>query len=127
MAVGLSIGLGFGLAELIILSIRTIPDAAYVSVIGGLERCSAMGFHIYSGGLIGLAFIEKKYGLIGLIVILHTIMDGLGPPLAAYNVLLAELLFIAVAALTWYLWRIRSKKVAADEKALVAENPPQPA
>jgi hypothetical protein len=127
MAVGLSIGLGFGLAELIILSINTIPNAAYVNIMGGVERCSAMGFHIYSGGLIGLAFIEKKYGLIGLVVILHTIIDGLGPFLAGYNVVLAELLFIVVAAIVWYIWRIRSKKVAETDKVLAQENHPQAA
>jgi hypothetical protein len=127
LAVGLSIGLGFGLAELIILSINAIPNAAYVDIMGGVERCSAMGFHIYSGGLVGLAFIEKKYGLIGLVVILHTLMDGLGPLLAGYNLVLAECLFIVVAAITWYIWRIRSKKVAENEKVLAQENHPQPA
>jgi hypothetical protein len=127
LAVGLSIGLGFGLAELIIISINAIPNAAYVNLMGGVERCSAMGFHIYSGGLIGLAFIEKKYGLIGLVVILHTIMDGLGPLLAAYNLLLAELLFIVGAAIVWYIWRIRSKKGAETEKVLAQENHPHAA
>ena len=127
LAVGLSIGLGFGLAELIILSNIAIPNAAYVDIMGGVERCSAMGFHIYSGGLIGLAFIEKNYGLIGLVVILHTIIDGLGPLLAAYNIVLAELLFIVVAAIVWYIWRIRSRKVAEAEKVLAQENHPQAA
>jgi len=124
LPIGLSVGLGFGLAELIILSMTVIPNAGYVNALGCMERCTAMGFHIYSGGLIGLAFIERKFGLIGLVVILHTLMDGLGPTLGPYNIVLAELLFIAVTALAWYVWRIRSKRVAVDEKVLTHQTPP---
>lgn len=122
MAVGLSVGLGFGLAELIILSLRVIPEAANITNLYGVEeRSAAIGFHIYSGGLLALAFMTKEWWIIAMVVMLHSISDGMGLTLAHEHILAAELLFIVIAAINWYIWRTRSRKLAEASKAAPVE------
>jgi hypothetical protein len=111
LAIGLAVGLGFGLTEVFLITFQLIESGHQVtSLLGVIERAVAQGFHIYSGGLIALAFISRRFWLIGLVVIIHTLMDGLSVALAqSLSTYLLEIIFLVLALSTWTVYRLQCR------------------
>ncbi len=111
LAIGLAVGLGFGLTEVFFITIQLIAAGHQItSLLGVIERAIAQGFHIYSGGLIALAFILRRFWLIGLVVIVHTLTDGLAVVLAqSISVYLSEIIFLVLALSVWSVYRLECK------------------
>jgi hypothetical protein len=111
LAIGLSVGLGFGLTEVLLITIQLIESGHRVTgLLGVIERAIAEGFHIYSGGLIALAFISRRFWLIGLVVLIHTLMDGLSVAFAqSLSVYLLEIILLVLAVSIWTVYRLECK------------------
>jgi hypothetical protein len=111
LAIGLAVGLGFGLTEVFLITIQLIESGHRVTgLLGVVERAIAEGFHIYSGGLIALAFIRRRFWLIGLVVIIHTLMDGLSVALGrSISVYFLEIIFLVLALFVWTVYRLECK------------------
>lgn len=117
LAIGLAVGLGFGLTEVFLITIQLIESGHRVTgLLGVIERAIALGFHLYSGGLIALAFISRRFWLIGLVVFIHTLMDGLSVALAqSLSVYLLEIIFLVLVLCMWTVYRLECK-VAVPSK-----------
>lgn len=111
LAIGLAVGLGFGLSEVFLITIQLIESGHLVTgLFGVIERAIAEGFHLYSGGLIALAFICRRFWLIGLVVIIHTLMDGLSVALAqSVSVYFLEIIFLVLTLSIWTVYRFQCK------------------
>ena len=56
--------------------------------------------------------MTKEWWLVGMVVMFHGILDTTALTLSHEHIVAAELLFIVVAAINWYVWRVRSKELA---------------
>lgn len=112
LAIGSTIGLGFGLTEVLLLAAKHgIPRG-----LGLIERSIAVWFHGYSGGLIALAFIRRHFWPIGLVVFMHTLIDGLGVALARkISVYFFEVIFLVLTLLAWIIYRFEVDAVVSPK------------
>ena len=112
LAIGSTIGLGFGLAEGLLLAAKHgIPRG-----LGLIERSIAVWFHDFSGGLIALAFIRRHFWPIGLVIFIHTLIDGLAVALARkISVYLFEVIFLVLTLLSWIIYRLAFNAVVSPE------------
>ncbi len=114
LAIGSTIGLGFGLTEVFFLAARSgLPRG-----VGLIERSIAVWFHHCSGGLIALAFIRRHFWPIGLVVIVHTLIDGLAVALARrFSVYLFEVIFLVLTLLAWIICRFEFNAVISPKES----------
>jgi RsiW-degrading membrane proteinase PrsW (M82 family) len=112
LAIGSTIGLGFGLTEVLLLATRHgVPRG-----LGLIERSIALWFHDYSGGLIALAFIRRHFWPIGLVVFIHAMVDGLAVALARrVSVYLFEVIFLVLTLLAWIVYRFEFNAVVSPK------------
>jgi hypothetical protein len=128
LAIGSTIGLGFGLTEVLLLAAKYgIPRG-----LGLIERSIALWFHNYSGGLVALAFIRRHFWPIGLVIFIHTLIDGLGVALARkISAYLFEVIFLILTMLAWLIYRFEvnavvSPKNFADPRETRSRKAPKP-
>jgi len=100
---GLLVGLGFTVYEIAILYTPVAWATAALGFLSVWERTSVSVFHVYSAGLVALALWSKRPWLVGLVVVLHSLMDGLAIATRPLHLSFTtvEVVVSALAALTW--------------------------
>ena len=108
LAVGLAVGLGFGLAEILILGenqmVRQhgIPSFPWLGI---WERGVAVGFHVYSAAAIAIAIFDRRWIPIALVVALHALDDAVagavGRGFARVPMVVIEGMFTVVTVGMW--------------------------
>ena len=108
LAAGLAIGLGFGLTEVGLLALQMVfTDAPLSSLIGVIERVAAVWFHLFSGGLLALAWLRRQLWPLLLVITLHTLLDGIAVAGAQHLPLeVLEGIFFLLAAVQYVVWLI---------------------
>jgi hypothetical protein len=103
LEIGLAVGLGFGLAEVLLIADQiVVQERAITSLLGVVERASAQGFHIYSGALIAVGIGFRKWWPIAFVLVFHTLLDGLaGGLVKGIPILGLEGVFAGIALATW--------------------------
>jgi hypothetical protein len=122
LAVGLAVGLGFGLTEVVSIGQGAIAHHAEMGLLpweGIWERAAAVAFHTYSGSLLALALRRRAWRPLALVLAVHTLDDGLagavGDGLVVVPVVLLETVFTVAAAITWLAHRRLGARALADE------------
>lgn len=117
LAIGSTIGLGFGLTEVLLLAAKHgLPRG-----LGLIERSIAVWFHGYSGGLIALAFIRRHFWPVGLVIFIHTLIDGLAVALARkISVYFFEVIFLVLTLLAWIIYRFAFNAVVSPNNLTAA-------
>jgi hypothetical protein len=112
LAIGLAVGLGFGLSEVVYIGTRLIEAGTPITglgLIGVWERAAAVGFHVYSGGLVALALYRRRAWPIVLVLAVHSLEDWLAGAVGArvfvIPVLALESFYTAASAATWLAFR----------------------
>lgn len=120
LAAGLGVGLGFGITEVLFIGWQLILTAAPVdSLLGVLERIIAVGFHLFSGGLIAVAFLHRTWWPVALILLIHTLMDTASVALAhVLSILWLEGIFFILAAIVYVVWLIVTRPMKNGPKAI---------
>lgn len=86
LAAGLAVGLGFGLSEVLFIGARLIQSGTAIEgfgLIGIWERFAAVGFHVYSGGLLAIGLARRATWPLLLVLVVHTLDDFLAGALGA--------------------------------------------
>jgi hypothetical protein len=99
LAGGLAVGLGFGLSEVLFIGTQLIHAGTVIQGIGAIgiwERCAAVGFHVFSGGLLAIGLASGATWPLLVVLLVHTLEDFLAGALGGGVVLLPS---IAVEAL----------------------------
>ena len=104
---GLGVGLGFAVGELVVLSLQMIVTGTHPTNLWGMvERGAAMWFHLSSCALLLFGIVKSCRWPVFLVLALHMAMDGFAPWLGSHAPLfLTEALFWFVALLTWAIAR----------------------
>lgn len=112
LAAGLAVGLGFGLSEVLFIGTQVIQAGSAITglgVIGIWERCAAVGFHVYSAGLLALGIALGASWPLLLVLLAHTLDDFLagaaGTGQLAIPAVALEAVFSAVAVALWAVFR----------------------
>jgi hypothetical protein len=121
LAVGLAVGLGFGLTEVVFLgqgNIAAHADLALLPWVGIWERATAVAFHTYSGSLLALALRRRAWQPLALVLGVHTVNDGLaganGSHVVTLPLVLVEAVFTLGAAVVWLAHRRLGARALAD-------------
>jgi len=121
LAMGLAVGLGFGLSEVVFIGTRLIEAGTPITGLGlpGVwERAAAVGFHVYSGGLVALALGRRIAWPIVLVLVVHSLEDWLagavGSRVLVVPLVLLESIYTAAAAATWLVFRRAARPVSAS-------------
>lgn len=118
LELGLLIGLGFTLAEILFLALNAVltkePVQGYW--IGVWERLSASMFHIYSSGLIAFFILTKQKIFAVIAFVMHALTDTMGGIYLSlhripYKIIEVEILFTVFAVLTWCLFLQNKRRV----------------
>jgi hypothetical protein len=116
LALGLGVGLGFAGTEIVVIGQQTIGSEAALTppaLLSLWERASAGGFHVYSGALIAIGVVRRKLAWIAVVVLLHSLLDGLAGAVGAGLVPLPlpaiETVFLLVAIASWAIY-LRAKQ-----------------
>lgn len=120
LVMGLAVGLGFGLSEVAFIGTRVIETETPISGLGlpGIwERASAVGFHVYSAGLVAVAFALRRAWPVVLVLVVHSLSDWLagavGGRVLALSVVVLEGIYTALAVGTWLAFRRASRAAAS--------------
>ncbi len=121
VAIGLAVGLGFGLAEVVSIGQGAIVrhvDVGLVPWMGIWERAAAVAFHTYSGSLLALALRQRAWRPLVLVLGVHTIDDFLAGAtadgLVMLPLILLESLFTLAAGITWLAHRRLGARALED-------------
>lgn len=108
LAVGLAVGLGFGLTEVAVIGQNAIArqaDPGLLPWMGIWERAAAVAFHTYSGSLLAMGVRRRAWQPLAIVVGVHTVTDTLagatGAKLIALPLVLVESIFTLGALVTW--------------------------
>lgn len=129
---GLAVGLGFGLAEIVFIATRLVPQAEPMPLFAPIaiwERLGAVGFHVYSAGLVAIAIRARAAVPAVAVVLLHSFSDTLAGPIGhtvlGLPVVALEGLFTVTTLVTWALFRVRAGPALAPDAT--ASGPPEEA
>jgi hypothetical protein len=85
------------------------------SLAGVVERAIAGGFHIYSGGLLACAFLQRSLLLLAIVLATHTAMDSFATAFAPRaGIWVSEGFFLVLAVITWICWKVATRHFATD-------------
>jgi len=112
LATGLAVGLGFGLSEVLFIGGQVIAAGTPITglgLIGIWERTAAVGFHVYSAGLIAIAIALGRWWPLVLVLVVHSLEDWLAGAVGAgvmhVPIVLLETIYTAATLLLWVLFR----------------------
>lgn len=118
LAAGLAVGLGFGLSEVLFIGEQVIAAGTPITglgLIGIWERVSAVGFHVYSTGLIAIGVAVRRRWPIVLVLVVHALEDWLAGAVGArvlhVPIVLLETLYSAATLLLWGLFRRAAREL----------------
>lgn len=123
LAIGLAVGLGFGLSEILILAenqiVRQMGIAAF-PWLGIWERAVAVAFHVLSGALIAIAVYERRLLPIAAVVVVHTLEDAVAGAVSGgvlrVSLVWVEVYFSFATAVLWSYYRpLRDRCLAEKE------------
>lgn len=104
LTAGFGVGLGFGVTEALLIGVQLVQTGAPLTgLLGVLERSAAIWFHLCSGGLIAAGIWLHLAKPMFLVVLLHTLMDGLSVYLKVGFVAM-QFIFWGLAGATWLAW-----------------------
>ncbi|MEW6273178.1 MAG: hypothetical protein AB1689_28195 [Thermodesulfobacteriota bacterium] len=119
LAMGLAVGLGFGLSEVVFIGTRVIEAQTPITglgVIGIWERAAAVGFHVYSAGLVAAALALRRAWPIALVVVVHGLEDWLagavGAGVLAIPIVVLEGIYTVATVGVWLAFRRAARGVA---------------
>lgn len=120
LEIGLAVGLGFGLAEVVLLAEQAIAHPSPITnLLGVVERGSAQCFHIYSGALVALGIGYRKWWMIAFVLVAHTVIDGLaGGLVPGGSILWLEIAFALIALATWGCYLVAKRGLQLAETVL---------
>ncbi len=112
IVVGLAVGVGFGLAEVLILGENQIVRHVGIPVfpwLGVWERAVAVGLHVFSGAVLAIGMYERRWMPLVVVVVLHAVDDTVAGAFSDGHLLVSvvgvELFFTAVTAVLWFYYR----------------------
>ncbi|MCH2171883.1 hypothetical protein MK489_13950 [Myxococcota bacterium] len=110
ISMGLGVGLGFAMAEIVVIGQGLIARSAALTppaLLSLMERFSAGGFHVYSGAAIAIAIATRRIRWIVGILMLHTVADGLAGAqghVMHQSQLILEFVFLILTGVSWWLY-----------------------
>lgn len=114
LAAAFGIGFGFGITEALLIAVQMVLTGERLTdLLGIVERCAAIWFHLCSCGLIAAGLILRDFKPILVVVLLHTLMDGLSvyfAPRAGFTAI--QCLFWGIATTTWLVWMFAKSRLA---------------
>lgn len=120
VAAGLAVGLGFGLGEVLFIGGQILQSGTAISGIGAIgiwERTSAVGFHIYSSGLIAIGIALGRWWPILFVLALHSVEDWLagavGSGVLRVDHVALETFYSVATISVWVLFRRAARQVPA--------------
>lgn len=112
LATGLAVGLGFGLSEVLFIGGQVIAAGTPITGLGAVgiwERTAAVGFHIYSAGLIAIGGALGRWWPIVLVLVVHSLEDWLAGAVGAgvmhVPIVLLETIYTVATLLLWSVFR----------------------
>lgn len=112
LAAGLAVGLGFGLSEVLFIGGQVIQAQTPITglgLIGIWERTAAVGFHVYSAGLIAIGIALGRAWPVVVVLVVHSLEDWLAGAVSTGNlhvpIVLLETIYTAATLLLWALFR----------------------
>ncbi len=121
LAAGLAVGLGFGLAEVVVIGQATIAhrsDPGLLPWMGIWERAAAVAFHTYSGSLLAVALRRRLWLPLVTVLAVHTATDALagasGARLVDLPLVLVEAIFTLGAIVVWAAHLRVARRALAD-------------
>lgn len=112
LATGLAVGLGFGLSEVLFIGGQVVAAGTAITglgVIGIWERTAAVGFHVYSAGLIAIGGALGRWWPIVLVLVVHSLEDWLAGAVGAgvmhVPIVLLETIYTAATLLLYVIFR----------------------
>jgi hypothetical protein len=118
---GMLVGLGFTILEIsVICYLRAVLAQAPLGYASVWERASASMFHIYSGGLLGLALASRRHWLIALVVTVHASMDWMafgGAELLRLSIWNLETFFSVCALFTLGAFLIAARAMTSGDSS----------
>lgn len=124
LAIGLSVGLGFGIAEIVIVGENQI--VRHVGITGfpwlGLwERASAVGLHVFSAAAIAIGLHRRQAGAILVVLALHSLDDWVGGSIPGGGVrmppMAAQVFLTAVTVAMWAYYRVCRDAILREKPA----------
>lgn len=121
LAAGLAVGLGFGLAELIMIGQNAIAHQVETGPslwMAVWERAAAVAFHTYSGSLLAVVLRRRRWTVLALVVGVQTATDVLVTATSGHLVTLplfvVECAFTLGAFVVWAVHRRVGRRALAD-------------
>ncbi len=121
LAAGLAVGLGFGLAEVVMIGQNAIAhqvDTGPSPWMAVWERAAAVAFHTYSGSLLAVVLRRRTWPVLALVVGVQTATDALvtatGGQLATLPLFVVECAFTLGAFVVWSVHRRVGRRALAD-------------
>lgn len=112
LVIGLAVGLGFGLSEILILGENQIVRQMAIPVfpwVGIWERAVAVAFHLLSGALIAIAVYERRLFPIFVVVVVHALEDAVAGAVSGgavrVSLVWVEMYFTVMTAALWLYYR----------------------
>ena len=118
LAAGLAVGLGFGLSEVLFIGVQVIQAGTVITglgLIGIWERCAAVGFHVYSAGLLAIGIALGQTWPLLVVLLVHSLEDWLAGAVSTGHLavpgVLLEIVYTAATVLLWALFRRAARAV----------------
>jgi hypothetical protein len=120
LAAGLAVGLGFGLSEVLFIGAQLIHAGTAIQGIGAIgiwERCAAVGFHVFSSGLLAIGLARGTWWPLLVVLAVHTLEDFLAGALGGRVIVLpsvaVEILYSMATIALCLAFRRAARDVAA--------------